>query len=315
MRAICFKSMPNYRMKGIQPIKFKGTAMAKNSSFQLHQNKKSIPYCLFYDTLGSYVPYHWHREVELILCKKGRVNMIIDNKPYEVTEGDIVIIPDGSSHLYMASECNERLVILFGYKLFEKGDNFLGVNAQELHKKLINIPYSSREWSTADYKRIRTLIDELEELRYSDVFAWDLAVRARIFDLIFYLCNYVEPAGSKNIKTENLDMIIKLDDFFAYIEENYKKPLSLQQAAEAFNFSPGYFARFFKKYSGQTFLSYLNAYRINKARDLLLAGSDMTIVEISETVGINNVKTFNRLFKQINGVSPGQYCKSSIVLK
>lgn len=62
-------------------------------------------------------------------------------------------------------------------------------------------------------------------------------------------------------------------------------------------------------------MNYLNAYRINKARDLLLTNAQMSISEISERVGIANVKTFNRLFRQMNGMSPTQYRKSIIMLK
>ena len=285
----------------------------ENSSFQLHEKEQSIPYRLFYDCAGSYVPSHWHREVEVVMCKKGGVRMVVNNIVYELQEGDVIVIPDGCNHLYMAAENNERLVILFDYRLFEKGDNFKGVSRTELHNKLLSLLLTSRQWSAENRECVCTILRRLEELNRSDVFAWDLAVRARIFDLVFYLCNYVEKYT--NAESDNAETLLKLDHFFLYIEQHYREPLTLREVAGEFGFSASYFARFFKKFSGQTFLNYLNAYRINKARDLLLTNAQMSISEISERVGIANVKTFNRLFRQMNGMSPTQYRKSIIMLK
>lgn len=291
-----------------------------NSKFLLNQTEQSIPYVLFHDMAGSYVPSHWHKETEIIVCKKGKNKMVINSRVYDLEEGDIAVIPGGDTHLYFRAADHERMVVLFEYQLFEtKG--FQGIQRSELQKKLRLVPRTSRYWNAEDKQRVAEILEELEKLNTSNMFGRDLVIRARMFDLMFFLCNYIadEQAEEQNGKVMEeiekeeesriTDMLSNLEKVFTYVEENYQKPIALKDAAEILGFSTSYFARFFKKYSGETFLNYLNAYRINKARDMLFM-DNCSISWISEEVGIPNVKTFNRLFKQRIGTSPVMYRKS-----
>ncbi len=289
-----------------------------NSQFLLNQTEQSIPYVLFYDTAGSYVPSHWHKEMEIIVCKKGKNKMVINSRVYDLEEGDIAVIPGGDTHLYFRAQEHERLVLLFEYKLFETR-GYQGTRRSELQKRLKLVPRTSRYWSTEGKRRVAEILKELEKLNTSELFGRDLAIRARMFDLIFFLCNYLADERAEERKAvkgaekaeENhiTEMLSNLEKIFVYVEENYQKPIALKDAADVLGFSTSYFARFFKKYSGETFLNYLNAYRINKARDMLFM-DNYSISRISEEVGISNIKTFNRLFKQRIGTSPLLYRKS-----
>lgn len=291
-----------------------------NSQFLLNQTEQSIPYVLFYDLAGSYVPSHWHKETEIIVCKRGRNKMAINSRVYDLEEGDIAVVPGGDTHLYFRAQDHERLVLLFEYQLFETR-GFQGIKRSDLQKRLKLVPRTSRYWSMENKRRVAEILEELEELNTSELFGRDLAIRARMFDLMFFLCNYVAEERAEE-KSERLlpradqaeespitEMLSNLEKIFLYVEENYQRPISLKDGADVLGFSTSYFARFFKKYSGETFLNYLNAYRINKARDMLFM-DNCSISRISEQVGIPNVKTFNRLFKQRIGTSPMLYRKS-----
>ena len=294
-----------------------------NSKFLLNETEQSMPYVLFYDCAGGYVPSHWHKEMEIVLCQKGTVRMLINSIIYELKEGDIAVVPSGDTHLYFRAQDNERLVLLFDYSLFEN-PGFHGTRRTELQNRLQNLPRTSQYWDKSSVERVKKLLGELEELNAVRMFGRDLAIRARMFDLIFYLCNFVasekeaeraaEKASEEPEKPRITEMLANLNKIFTYVEENYQKTITLQNAADVLGFSPSYFARFFKKYSGETFLSYLNAFRINKARDMLFM-ENCSISKISEEVGIPNVKTFNRLFKQKMGTSPLQYRRSVFGLK
>lgn len=291
-----------------------------NSKFLLNETEQNLPYVLFYDDAGGYVPSHWHKEMELIMCKCGRTKMAINNKTYELEEGDIAVVPGGDTHLYFRAQNHVRLVLLFDYELFDP-PGIHGAYRTELKRRLKNLPRISRYWSAESVDRVKIILEELEELNTSKVFGRDLAIRARMFELILLLCNYVavekvcEPEKEKGRATQTpedtqaTERLANLEKIFNYVEQNYQKPITLQDAADVLGFTSSYFARFFKKYSGETFLSYLNAFRINKARDMLFM-EKYSITRISEEVGIPNVKTFNRLFKQLIGASPLQYRKS-----
>ena len=61
-------------------------------------------------------------------------------------------------------------------------------------------------------------------------------------------------------------------------------------------------------------MQYLNKIRIDKAKELLL-DTDDKIVEISQSVGIENTNHFIRLFKEKTGVTPLTYRRETPVLK
>lgn len=93
-----------------------------------------------------------------------------------------------------------------------------------------------------------------------------------------------------------------------YIEENYKKQLSLTDIADYFHFTPSYFSRLFKQTFKVTFISYLTEYRVNKAKQLLVS-SDMYINEIGREVGFQDTKHFYKIFKRSTGYQPNTYRK------
>ncbi|MNT81682.1 HTH-type transcriptional regulator YesS [compost metagenome] len=71
-------------------------------------------------------------------------------------------------------------------------------------------------------------------------------------------------------------------------------------------FSPYYFTKFFKKNTGMTFVTFLNEYRLNKAKWILL-NENHSVTEVSEEAGFSSVKTFHHFFKEATGTSPLKY--------
>lgn len=108
------------------------------------------------------------------------------------------------------------------------------------------------------------------------------------------------PVATKN--TEN-DL---LSDVIHYIHTAYLKDVSLVETAERYNMSVSTFCSFFKKYTGQTFVEFLNRLRISKACEKLLSGDD-DITSIAFSCGFNNLSNFNRRFKQFKKQTPRSY--------
>jgi AraC-like DNA-binding protein len=96
-----------------------------------------------------------------------------------------------------------------------------------------------------------------------------------------------------------------------YVGENYTRDISLTEVAEHYDISPGYVSKLFREYLKTTFKDYLNQYRIEKAKKLLMEDSEMKIGQIAELVGFTNVISFNRVFKRYEMVSPGDYRKNN----
>ncbi len=94
-----------------------------------------------------------------------------------------------------------------------------------------------------------------------------------------------------------------------YLNENFEKDISLQYLAEYFNMNASYISYLIKKETGLTYSKYLNNLRIQKAKDLL-KNSELSILEISETVGFHDYFYFIKKFKKITGVTPGYFKKN-----
>ncbi len=92
-----------------------------------------------------------------------------------------------------------------------------------------------------------------------------------------------------------------------YIKDNYDKPLSLTDVAEAFNISAGYISTLFKKNNdGVGFSECVTQAKIIRAKQLL-SETHMKIYEVSDAVGYNDPYYFSKIFKKITGYSPKDY--------
>ena len=91
-----------------------------------------------------------------------------------------------------------------------------------------------------------------------------------------------------------------------YINSNLSKDISLEQMAEYANVSSFYLSRLFKEEKGITFINFLTDRRLEKSRELL-SNTELSIKEITASIGYNDQNYFSRLFKNKYGVSPTEY--------
>lgn len=114
----------------------------------------------------------------------------------------------------------------------------------------------------------------------------------------------IAPVGDQgvNIETDSkrIGMII------SYVHQNYMNRITLDDIGELVKMSPEGASRFFKAKTRQTFLNFLNNYRLNHVIDLMLKTDDY-ISEICYACGFNNISNFNRFFKKKIGMTPSDY--------
>lgn len=103
-----------------------------------------------------------------------------------------------------------------------------------------------------------------------------------------------------------------LDYINKEISEHYMDKLSLKTLGEKYYINSAYLGQVFKKQYNMSFKDYLNAYRIDRAEELLMNSNDK-IYKISEQVGYNNTDYFINKFVQLKGKTPLQYRKKKKV--
>jgi len=92
-----------------------------------------------------------------------------------------------------------------------------------------------------------------------------------------------------------------------YIDEHFMEGISLHQIAEQVALSPYYLLRAFRAHTGMPPYAYLESARIRQAQHLIEAGT--SLAEVAGEVGFSSQSHLTRRFKQIIGVTPGQYAQ------
>jgi AraC-type DNA-binding domain-containing proteins len=119
--------------------------------------------------------------------------------------------------------------------------------------------------------------------------------------LVDMLTNLLFSAG--NIDALNYMIPGYIQKAMSFLDKNFSKKISLEELADKLAISKFYLSREFKKYSGYSPNEYLITTRITYAKELLKY-SDLSVAEISEKVGIENISHFINLFKARVDLTP-----------
>ncbi|HEX2514015.1 MAG TPA: helix-turn-helix transcriptional regulator [Chloroflexota bacterium] len=100
--------------------------------------------------------------------------------------------------------------------------------------------------------------------------------------------------------------VARFEPAFRLVAARYAQRLTLADLADAVHLHPTYFATLFRRATGEPPLRYVTRYRLQRARDLLLA-SDYPLGEIARRTGFYDAPHLSRAFAAAEGVPPGQY--------
>ncbi len=105
-------------------------------------------------------------------------------------------------------------------------------------------------------------------------------------------------------KFTNNDTVNKIAN---YIRHHYAEKINLTAISQAFYLTPSHVARLFKKYMGQSVVSYLNKVRVENAKKLLDEG--VSVKSAAEQVGYDSLNNFYKHFKRFTETTPASYPK------
>jgi AraC family transcriptional regulator len=103
----------------------------------------------------------------------------------------------------------------------------------------------------------------------------------------------------------------KLRAIVEYVEEHLDAGPTLEQMAAVARLSPYHFARQFKAATGLPPYQYVIARRVERAKELLQAGTEVSLAEVALRAGFSDQSQFCRHFKRQVGVTPRQFGMSS----
>ncbi|QUL57167.1 helix-turn-helix domain-containing protein [Paenibacillus tritici] len=94
-----------------------------------------------------------------------------------------------------------------------------------------------------------------------------------------------------------------------YVMNHTHEKVSMDEMARRLGLNPTHFSRLFRIETGLTFIEYVTKMKMERARDLLNQ-TNLTVVEIAEQLGYDNVSYFIKLFRNFSGMTPAEFRKS-----
>lgn len=229
---------------------------------------------------------HWHKEIEIIYSKKGTINIGLNEELIQLQEGEIVFMASGDIHYFLASPGSERYVFLLDLSMFKEDD--LRAGEESLSELFSRGERYSKKWPESLQTKMTKLLEEIYHDFYSEQPGKNYQVLAGLYKLIgnFYqeLPLQVTEHSANYNEIQYKDVINRLNDIFAYVEQHYQEKIQLKDIAAHAGFSQYYFTRFFKKSTGQTFMEFLVEYRITQAK-YILATEKIPMADLAERVG------------------------------
>jgi transcriptional regulator GlxA family with amidase domain len=98
----------------------------------------------------------------------------------------------------------------------------------------------------------------------------------------------------------------RFGDLHDWILDNLQKSLTVECLAQEAVMSPRNFARVFSQTTGMTPASYVEAVRLDRAREVLESGAD-SMEQVAQASGFGNEDRLRRSFRRRFGISPAQY--------
>lgn len=245
------------------------------------------------------IPSHWYRSAEILYVRRGKLNIWMNKRKYELNRNDFIYINSKEVHSTQSPEDNEVIVLQIPgdfLKTFSNNESlYIHCNTLELKDNKI-------------FSAMRELLYQMYLYSERKDDAYYLKVYSLLFELGYLLVK------NFRVKEENIDIksqkyLDRLSEICEYIKEHYQYNITLNEVASEFGYSPQYLSRMFQMYTGSTFLTYLNSIRLNSAFKQVMS-TDLSIITIAENNGFANVKSLNKLFKETYGLTPSAYRKS-----
>ena len=230
---------------------------------------------------------HYHDHYEIYLLTKGNVRYFVDEKIYDLNEGDVVLIPPHVIHktATLMNKGAERTLIAFT-------NEFIMYSQNDRIFSCFDLCYFKNP-------PIRELIEKTaDEYFRKDRYSEDL-VAGYIREMLVTLKRSTDE--EKREESSEKDSII--ENVVHYICENYGSDISLSHLAKEFALSESHFSRQFKAYTGFGVNEYISIVRIKNAEKLLKT-TKLPVTEIAQSCGFNSSSYFAAVFKRIRGKSP-----------
>ncbi len=267
----------------------------------ISQDQLRLPFCLY--GLGmNHIQEPVHRPGGLpayqwIQCVRGCGVLHIHKTQYTVRPGQGMFLYPDLPHTYQSTEPQEPWTVHF---ICFKGS---GVASLLEHTQLS----SSGVFTLNTPEEISSKLEKIyNSAPLPPVLAYARQSSA-LYDILLQLLLDTGAETGTSLSTQNQ----RIAPVITYIEQHYPEPLFLDTMAGLCGLSEAYLCQLFKKSTGMRIFEYIQQTRVRHSKALLLEMPDLPAHTIGEMCGFNNSSYFNRIFKKVEHISPGEFRKQN----
>ena len=270
-------------------ILYTPSAFAKSSLIHLQEIgtlKAQKPHTSRRQNLSSYL---------FFIIISGSGTLTYDGISYPLHMGDCVFLDCHKPYSHTASPQLWQL----------KWIHFHGPNMSSIYDKYVERG-GRPVFHPTSFTEYEYILEHMYKIASSEDYLRDMRIYEQITSLLTFLMEeswHPENNGKISLKRKNLQ------DIKDYLDRNFADKIILDNLAEKFYINKFYLTRIFRDQFGITVTNYILQLRITHAKQLLRF-TDLTIEEISRSCGFPDPNYFSRMFRKIEGTTPGKYRSS-----
>lgn len=257
---------------------------------------------------------HCHDGYEVLMMKRGNVDMQIEDRMITLQPGDIVLIPPYVFHFARQQSTDTYCRVVLNMK--EALIRSL-IASNESYRHITDVFYQTPDYHIhVNGSTLRQLIDlacALEAASGSKADAYGATILSKsLLSIILVILNRQAAASSVAPilpQTQAPSMPKVVTDVIHYVDQNLAGDLSVSGIAESVHLNSVYLTRRFRQYSGLSLQQYIIEKRLAEAKRMLRNGQSPT--DVCYACGFNNYSNFSRTFTNHVKISPRQYQENS----
>jgi len=237
--------------------------------------------------------YHQHDGYQLVYMISGQASFIVDDEVFHLNKGDLFYISPNLPHAIVSIE-EEPEAIVIQFK-----DDVLPAKMGNLPEfSFVNMLFKKGVGGLAFRNAPCNIFEGL-------IHAAGIGKVTSLLHTLDYLGHNIADAEQLSKRTRQEDNTTVSARAHQYLLEHYKDDINLSQIADYCHQQEAALCRTYKRETGMTLFQHLQYIRIESACTML-RNTTLSIAEIAYSCGFNTPSTFNRLFLEKMGMTPGE---------
>ena len=249
-------------------------------------------YCRDKEISGGTIGYssHLHYQIELAMIFDGHTHITVDSAEYDAFGGDAFVVFPNQIHSFTTVKRESYILLKINPEYVPE---LLPLLSSSLPKRAVIK-------GAANDEELAHLIKEISRVYHGNEPFKDTILRGLVLVFLSRLLQGLELSDAPAVDYHAVGIIMD------YCNKNYNKPISLGILSKELHLNKYYISHVISEKLNIGFNDYINSLRVSNACKLLVK-TDRTITEISETVGFNTLRTFNRAFMKQMSCTPSEY--------